>query len=167
MGARDYAVLMLLSRLGLRACEANNLTLDDIHWRDGALTVRGKGKESRMPLPTEVGAAIAQYIKDFRPKTPSRSVFVSRFPPHHGFRFSASISTIVKFALERAKIESSHQGAYLLRHTVANECLKNGATLGEVGQLLRHEQLATTTIYAKVDFARLSLAMRPWTGGVQ
>ncbi len=164
IGTRDYAVLMILSRLGLRACEIKNLNLEDIHWRESAMTVRGKGRESRMPMPKEVGEAIAAYLKTFRPKTPSRSVFVSIFPPYHGFKLSISVSGIVKFALQRAKIESTHQGAYLLRHTVANEFLKNGATLGEVAQLLRHEQYSTTTIYAKVDLVRLSQAARPWIG---
>ncbi len=167
MGARDYAVLMILSRLGLRACEVKNLTLEDLHWREGSITVRGKGKESKMPLPKDVGEALAKYIKNSRPKTPSRSVFVSKYPPYHGFRLSVSVSGIVKFALQRAQIKSSHQGAYLLRHTLANECLKSGATLGEVGKLLRHEQYSTTTIYAKVDLKRLSQAARPWIGGAR
>jgi len=166
IGVRDYAILMTLSRLGLRACEVKNLNLDDLHWRDGAITVRGKGKESKMPLPSEVGESIAIYIKKFRPKTPSRALFVSVFPPHHGFKLSVSVSCIVSFALQRAKIESSHRGAYLLRHTVANECLKNGASLNEIANLLRHDQLSTTAIYAKVDYARMQQAVRPW-GGVQ
>lgn len=165
IGARDYAVLMVLSRLGLRACEVKNLNLEDIHWRSGAMTVRGKGKESKMPMPNDVGEAMAEYIKNFRPKTPSRSVFVSVFPPHHGFKLSVSVGGIVKFALQRAKIESDHQGAYLLRHTVANECLKNG-TLDDVARLLRHEQYATSAIYAKVDLTRLLQVARPWVGGV-
>lgn len=167
IGSRDYAVLMMLSRLGLRACEIKNLNLDDIHWRDGSLTIRGKGKESKMPLANDVGEALAIYIKKYRPQTPARSVFVSIYPPHHGFRMSMSVSGIVKFALDRAGIKSSHQGAYLLRHTVANQCLKNGATLAEVGKLLRHENAMTTTIYAKVDISRLSSVTRPWAGGVQ
>jgi site-specific recombinase XerD len=160
-------MLMLLSRLGLRACEVKNINLEDLHWREGTLTVRGKGKESKMPLPNEVGEAIAIYVKEFRPKTPARSLFVSVFPPHQGFRRSISVSGIVGFALERAKIDSAYKGAYLLRHTVANECLKNGATLSEIGHLLRQNHCATTSIYAKVDFARLSLVARPWIGGAK
>lgn len=167
IGARDYAVLMVLSRLGLRACEVKNMNLEDLHWREGTMTIRGKGKESKMPLPQEVGEAVARYVKQYRPKTPSRSVFVSTFPPHHGFRLSVSISGIVKFALDRAKIETTHRGAYLLRHTVANECLKNGASLKEVAVALRHQHVGTSTYYAKVDFVRLSLATRAWIGGVQ
>ena len=167
IGARDYAVLVLLSRLGLRGCEVKNLNLEDLHWREGAMTVRGKGKESKMPMPKEVGKAITSYVKNFRPKTPSRSLFVSVFPPHQGFKRTCSVSGVVSFALDRAKIKSLYKGAYLLRHTVANECLKNGASLREVGQLLRHENLGTTTIYAKVDFKRLAQVARPWNGGAQ
>jgi site-specific recombinase XerD len=121
-----------------------------------------------MPLPKEVGQAIAEYIKKFRGKSTSRSLLVSFAPPFHGYARSSCVSAIVKRALQRAKIESKHQGAYLLRHTVANECLKNGASLREVGQILRHKSDATTAIYAKVDFSRLSAVSRPWAaGGVQ
>lgn len=166
-GARDYAVLVLLSKLGLRGCEVKNLNLEDLHWREGAITVRGKGKESKIPMPEEVGEAITTYIKNFRPKTPSRSVFVSVFPPYQGFKRTCSVSGIVSFALDRAKIKSSYKGTYLLRHTVANECLKNGASLRDVAELLRHGNLGTTSIYAKVDFKRLSQVARPWGGGPQ
>lgn len=165
IGARDYAILVLLSQLGLRACEIRTLCLEDVHWREGAITVRGKGKESKMPLPKKAGAAIADYVKKHRPPTKSRAVFVSVDAPYSGFRRSASVSGIVKFALKRAKIESTHRGAYLLRHTVANEGLKNGASLEQIGQLLRHDQLSTTTIYAKVDYERLRLVTRPWAAG--
>lgn len=164
IGSRDHAILMILSRLGLRSCEIKNLNLEDLHWRESAMTVRGKGKESKMPMPKEVGESVAEYIKTFRPRTPSRSAFVSTFPPHHGFKLSTSVSGIVSFALQRAKIESSHQGGYLLRHTLANECLKSG-TLEDVARLLRHEQYATSTIYAKVDLKRLSIVTKTWVGG--
>jgi integrase/recombinase XerD len=167
IGARDFAILMLLSRLGLRACEVKNLNLEDVQWHDGAIVVRGKGKESRMPLPAEVGDAIAIYVKDFRPSTTSRSVFVSVFAPFRGLQRSNSVGGIVRFALQRAGIDSPLKGSHLLRHTVANECLKSGARLDEVARLLRHEQLSTAAIYAKVDFERLSSAMRPWQGGVK
>ncbi len=167
IGSRDYAVLVLLSTLGLRGCEVKNLNLGDLHWREGAITVRGKGKESKMPMPVDVGNAIAEYIKKFRPKTLSQSVFVSVFPPYSGFKNTCSISGIVSFGLDRAKIKSSYKGSYLLRHTVANECLKNGASLRDVSQILRHENLGTTAIYAKVDFKRLSHVTQPWVGGIK
>jgi len=165
-GVRDYAILMLLSRLGVRGGSVKNLNLEDLHWREGAITVRGKGKESKMPMPNEVGEAIGNYLKNFRSKTTSRSVFVSLSLPHQGFK-GQSVSGIVRSALERAKIDSAHKGSHLLRHTVANECLKGGANLREIGQLLGHERCATTSIYAKVDFARLSQVTASWAGGAK
>jgi len=114
IGARDYAILTLLSQLGLRACEIRTLRLEDVHWREGAITVRGKGKESKMPLPKKAGVAIASYVKKHRPKSKSRALFLSIDPPYGELRRSSSVSGIVKFALRRAKIQSSHQGAYLL-----------------------------------------------------
>lgn len=120
-----------------------------------------------MPLPEEVGKAIMKYIKDFRPKTKSRSVFVSVYPPYNGFVKSVSISGIVSLALTKANVESKHRGAHLLRHTAANQALRNGASLYEIAQGLRHLQVATTTIYAKTDFESLTIVMGPWLGGVK
>lgn len=166
-GRRDYAVLLLLSRLGLRAEELRRLTLDDIHWQRGDLTVRGKcrGPEP-MPLPQDVGEALAAYLSHGRPVSGSRHVFVQLMPPHNAFSNSDSFGKIVRRVMRRAGVDSPGKGTHIFRHTLATEMLRGGASLREIGQLLRHRDEDTTRLYAKVDLVRLRTLALPWPGGV-
>jgi site-specific recombinase XerD len=167
-GRRDYAILLLLARLGLRACEIVSLTLDDIHWQAGEITIQGKGNRSALlPLPPDVGQAIADYLKKDRPTSSTRHVFIRMRAPRRGFANSEAISTIVARTLKKAGIDSPHTGAHLFRHTLATQMLRQGAALTEIALLLRHRSLNTTTIYAKVDLVALRALAQPWPGGAQ
>ena len=168
-GRRDYAVLVLLARLGLRASEVVNLELDDIDWAAGELVVRGKGNRvDRMPLLQEVGKAVADYLKRGRPRCSTRRVFVHCKAPYAGFSSPPNaVSGIVKRALGRADLNPPNHGAHLLRHSLATNLLRNGASLTQIGQVLRHQQTQTTEIYAKVDVHALRALAQPWPGGVQ
>jgi len=169
MGRRDYAILMMLAKLGLRANEVATLTLDDIDWRAGEMLVRAKGRQrARMPIPPDVGAAVVAYLRDTRPKSSCRRLFVRTLAPHVGFASGCAITMIAKAALDRAGIEGcAHRGAHIFRHSLATELLRSGATLSEIGQLLRHESHDTTRIYAKVDIETLRTLSLPWPGGAQ
>jgi site-specific recombinase XerD len=169
LGRRDYAILMMLARLGLRAGEVATLTLDDIDWRSGEMLLHAKGRQrARMPMPPDVGAAIAAYLRDGRASSPSRRLFLRTLAPKVGFASGCAITMIAKTALERAGIHGyAHQGAHIFRHSLATELLRSGATLPEIGQLLRHESSDTTRIYAKVDIAVLRTLSLPWPGVVQ
>lgn len=165
-GRRDYAILLLLARLGLRACEIVSLTLDDIYWQTGEITIKGKGKRTaQLPLPPDVGRAIADYLKKDRPACSTRHVFIRMKAPRRGFANSEAISTIVARSLKRAGIDSPHRGAHLFRHTLATQMLGQGASLAEIALLLRHRSLNTTTLYAKVDLMALRTLAQPWPGG--
>ena len=167
-GKRDYAILLLLARLGLRAGEVVHLSLDDIHWEAGHLLIRGKSsREDRLPLPHDVGAALAKYLQEGRPGCSSRRVFIRTKAPHQGFFGSSAICCIVRRALERAGINPERKGAHLLRHSLATGMLRTGASLMEIGQILRHQQVQTTEIYAKVDVRALRALAQPWPGGAQ
>lgn len=161
VGRRDFAIVTLLARLGLRAGEAAALTLDDIDWRSGTLTVHGKANShEQLPLPVDVGSALSRYLADGRPSSASgRAVFIRAKAPHRALDHK-SISTMVGRAASRAGLGTVH--AHLLRHTLATEVLGKGASLDEVGQLLRHRSRASTAIYAKVDLHRLVQLARPW-----
>jgi integrase/recombinase XerD len=162
-GRRDYAVLLLLARLGLRGGEVATLGLDDIDWTAGTLSVHGKnGKLSKMPLPKEVGQAIAAYLRRGRPSVPTRAVFLRGRPPAGALRGAVAVSIIVRYALARAGVQSASKGAHQFRHTLATEMLREGASLAEVGEVLRHENTKTTTIYTKVDLPALRLLAQPW-----
>lgn len=160
-GRRDYAVLLLLSRLGLRAGEVAHLELDDIDWRRGELAVTGKGNRSeRLPLPVDVGAAITAYLREGRPGTADgRSVFVRVHAPHRNMT-TGGVTEIVFGAAERAGLGKMH--AHRLRHTAATAMLHAGSPLAEVGQVLRHRSRLSTAIYAKVDHDALAVLVRPW-----
>ncbi len=162
-GRRDYAVLMLLARLGLRSGEVCSLRLDDLDWRAGELVVCGKGRRAeRLPLPADVGQAVAMYLRHGRPATAEgRTVFVRVRAPH---RPLSSVSYIVEIAAQRAGLGRLH--AHALRHTLATQMVRAGVPLPEVGQVLRHRRLLTTAIYAKVDREALRLLARPWPGGL-
>ena len=165
-GRRDYAVLLLLARLGLRAGEVVALQLDDINWRAGEITVRGKGLfHDRMPLPADVGKALASYLRRDRPACQTRRVFVCMKAPPRGFAGPGTLTTIVRRALARADLHPIFKGAHLLRHSLATSMLGSGATLGEIGEVLRHRTPNTTQIYAKVDFEGLRSLAHPWPMG--
>jgi site-specific recombinase XerD len=168
VGKRDYAILLVLARLGLRAGELVRLTLEDIDWRAGELLVRGKGARlDRLPLMQDVGQALADYLQNGRPDCSSRRVFIQCNAPHVGFPSHAStVCSIVRQALTRADIKSPHMGAHVLRHSLATRMLRNGATLAQIGQVLRHQLPQTTQIYAKVDLNALRALALPWQGGV-
>jgi site-specific recombinase XerD len=164
-GRRDYAILLLLARLGLRAGEVVALQLDDIEWRAGEMTVRGKGHfHDRMPLPTDVGQALAAYLRQDRPRCESRRAFIRMKAPRRGFANPSTVSTIVRRALQRAGLQPPIKGAHLLRHTLATGMLREGGSLTEIGQILRHRASSTTEIYARVDLEGLRSLSLPWPG---
>jgi integrase/recombinase XerD len=161
-GVRDYAVIYLIARLGLRAAEVAAITLDDLDWHAGTLFVRGKGhRDEVMPIPPDVGAVIAEYLADDRQRRSGRHLFMRVHAPV-GPLNGAGISQIVHSAFARAGIERI--GSHSLRHTAAVEMLRSGASLSEIGQVLRHRSSSSTAIYAKVDYAALSTFIRPWPG---
>ncbi|QDL38649.1 site-specific integrase [Rhodoferax sediminis] len=169
VGRRDFAILMMLSKIGLRADEVATLTLDDIDWRAGDMLVRAKGRQrARMPIASDVGAAIVAYLQEGRPKSSCRQLFLRSLAPHTGFASASAITMIAKTALERAGIQGyAHQGAHIFRHSLATELLRSGATLTEIGHLLGHKSHDTTRIYAKVDIEALRTLSPPWPGGAQ
>jgi site-specific recombinase XerD len=169
MGRRDYAVLMMLAKLGLRATEVATLDLDDVDWRAGEMVIRAKGRQrTRMPMSPDVGAAVVAYLRDGRPQSSSRRLFVRTLAPHVGFASGCSITVIAKAALDRAGIEGcAHRGAHIFRHSLATELLRSGATLSEIGQLLRHGSHDTTRIYAKVDIEALRAVSQRWPGAAR
>jgi integrase/recombinase XerD len=160
-GRRDYAVLLLLSRLGLRAGEVARLALDDIDWRRGEITIIGKGNRGeKLPLPADVGEAITVYLRDGRPaNAEGRTVFVRVHAPLRALG-TGGITMIVFDAAKRAGLPKMH--AHRLRHTAATAMLRAGSPLSEVGQVLRHRSALSTAIYAKVDRDALSVLARPW-----
>jgi integrase/recombinase XerD len=165
-GKRDYAILLLLARLGLRGGEVRHLTLGDLDWERGEITVCGKSqRRERLPLPKDVGKAVADYLRYARPICSTRVLFVRRHAPLRGLG-NSGVSCVVARALKRAGLNPDLKGAHLLRHSLATSMLRRGATLGEIGQLLRHAHPITTQIYAKVDIKALRGISLPWMGGV-
>jgi site-specific recombinase XerD len=167
---RDYAILLLLARLGLRAGEVVGLELDDIDWRSGEIVVSGKGSvRDRLPLLHEVGEALAAYVRRDRPQSSCRRVFIRARAPHRGFIGPSAVSTIVLRAIGRAGLRPTMKGAHIFRHSLATGMLRRGASMAEVGRILRHQVPSTTEIYAKVDFDGLRSIAQPWPkipGGV-
>jgi site-specific recombinase XerD len=155
--------------LGLRACEIVRLTLDDIDWDRGQLRVRGKGgQESLLPLTTDVGEAIAAYLERGRPISEDRHLFLRSLAPIRGFmEGSYGIGTIVRAALKRAKVEAPHRGTHQFRHALAVRLLRLGASLPEIGEVLRHRSPQSTSIYAQVDLDALRTLAMAWPGGVR
>jgi len=165
-GQRNYAILLLLARLGFRACEVVALKLDDINWDAAEITVQGKGsRRAKLPLPHDVGEALAIYLKQGRPSCTSRCVFIRLKAPRQGFANSIAISTLVARALKKAGVQAPYTGAHLFRHTLATQMLRQGASMEEISQLLRHQSFNTTAIYAKVDLTALRPLAQPWPGG--
>ena len=164
-GQRDYAILLLLARLGLRAGEVVEMNLEDLDWEAGEILVRGKGQRlARLPLPRDVGVALAHYLRHVRPMCSTRRVFIRSRAPQRGFASPVAVCDVVRRALQRAGLNPEFKGAHLLRHSLATELLRRGASLDEIGQLLRHQQPTTTQIYAKVDIAALRRIAPPWPG---
>ena len=166
-GVRDRAILLLLSRLGLRAGDVSNMQIDDIDWSEGTLCVSGKGRRAvRLPLPQEVGDALLAYIEKVRPAVNINTLFLCLNAPYRPFSSSSGISNIVSAALKRAGITNPpSRGAHLLRHSVATQMLRKGATLETVSTVLRHRSLDMTAYYAKVDIPRLRQIAQPWPEG--
>jgi integrase len=163
IGRRDYAMLVILLRLGLRAGEVARLRLEDIDWRAGELVVRGKGaRQDRLPLPAEVGQAITVYLRRARPAAGRREVFLRARAPV-GPIAPGTVSSTVRRACRRAGV--AELGPHRLRHTVACEMVAAGVSLVEVAQVLRHHSLQTTAIYGRVDLDRLRVLAAPWPGG--
>jgi site-specific recombinase XerD len=156
---------MLLARLGLRGGEVAELTLEDIDWDAAAIRVRGPAQRcDSLPLPADVGTALAAYLRDGRPRCAARNVFVRSRAPVQPLGGSSSVACIVRRALQRAGIDAPFKGAHLLRHSLATHMLGEGASLSEIGQILRHRSVQTTTIHAKVDLAALRALALPWPG---
>jgi len=167
-GRRDYAILLLLARLGLRASEVAFLELDDLNWEGGQVTVRGKrGARAALPLPADVGAAIAAYLRHGRPRSSCRRIFLRAHAPSCGFAGPSAIACVVRDALERAGVNAPTKGAHQFRHGLATQMLRRGASLTEIGEILRHRSVETTTIYAKVDLDALRTLALPWPGGAR
>jgi integrase/recombinase XerD len=165
VGLRNHAILLLLARLGLRANEVIQLELGDIDWKEGNLSVHGKGRTERpLPLPHDVGEAIAIYLERGRPESTSRFVFLRSRAPFEGLKTHSDICQIVARAIARAGIEAASTGAHQLRHALAVDMLRRGASLTEIGQVLRHRSPDATRRYAKVDLDALREVALPWPG---
>lgn len=164
-GLRNRAILLLLARLGLRAREIVRLELDDIDWSQGWLRVHGKGRQERpLPMPHDVGEAVASYLKNGRPESTCRRVFLRSRAPFDGLRTHSDICQIVHRAIDRAGIEVKVTGSHQLRHALAVDMLRQGISLTEIGQVLRHRSPEATRRYAKVDLDGLREVALPWPG---
>lgn len=162
-GRRDYAILLLLARLGLRSGEVASLELEDIDWKTSQLSVHGKsGRRNELPLTMEVGKALAAYLKDGRPRGASRRVFLRARAPLRGFQGASGIGSIVRHRLQRCGIDTPSMGTHQFRHGLATEMLRQGASLGEIGDVLGHRHSQTTSIYTKVDIEALRGLALPW-----
>jgi integrase/recombinase XerD len=164
VGRRNYALILLVARLGLRAPEATAILLNDIDWRAGTILIRGKGKRhDRMPLPDDVGKAIVDYIRNGR-RGPSRTLFVSSKVPYRPFVDARILNTLLRDAFERTGLKppQKHIGSHLLRHSLATDMLRKGASLDEISDVLRHRSRMSTTIYAKQDVEGLRSIARAW-----
>jgi integrase/recombinase XerD len=167
IGKRDYAILMLLVHLGLRSSEIVGLTLESIDWKNGRITINGKGSQIHMlPLPTEVGEAIADYLQHGRPNCKDRMLFLRTIAPFRGLGAQQTIGTIVNASIKRAGVDTPSRGAHQFRHALATNLLQQGASIQEIGSLLGHQHSKTTNIYAKVDLKNLRSLSMPWLGEV-
>jgi site-specific recombinase XerD len=169
IGKRNYAMLVLLSRLGLRAKEVVGMQLNDIDWVNGSLLVRSTKTHSQrvLPLARDVGEALVDYLQHGRPTTNSRNVFLTHRAPFVPLKGASAVTGIVKRLLAKADIERRSSGAHLFRHTAATQMVNRGVSFKEIADVLGHQKLQTTTIYAKLDLAALSKVALPWPGGAQ
>ncbi len=163
-GRRSHAILLLLARLGLRPGEVAKLELDDVRWAEGEVIVRGKGGvHDRLPLPEDVGEALALYLREDRGRSSSRQVFLRLRAPRLGLSGPCAVSTVARDAFRRAGLQPSRRaGAHLFCHSLATRMIRNGASMAEISQALRHRCPATTRTCAKVDFTALRAVARPW-----
>lgn len=164
-GARDYAMLLLMARLGLRAAEVIAIQLDDIDWRAGELLVRGKGKlHDRLPITVEIGDALSRYLREERGPATCRTLFVAHRAPHRPFKDGQIVNAILKDALSATgqKPVTPYVGSHLLRHSLATQLVNAGASLDEVGDVLRHRARSSTMIYARLDIDGLRSIAQPW-----
>jgi len=163
-GRRDYAILLLLARLGLRAGEIVSLELDDVCWRTAEIVVRGKGRTvERVPLLQDIGEALATYLRKDRGISKSRRIFLRMWAPRIGLTGPAAVGHIVRLALARAGIRRSGRGAaHLFRHGLATRMIRHGASLPEIGEVLRHRSQMTTSGYTQVAFESLREVAQPW-----
>jgi len=163
VGRRARAAMLLMARLGLRVGEVAALRLDDIDWTAGELLIRGKGGYfDRLPLPADVGSALAAYLRWSRPRMDSRAVFLRVHAPHDRLR-AGGLKSVLRAACTRAGLPT--MGTHRLRHTAATQMLRQGSPLTEIAQVLRHRHVDTTAIYAKVDRVSLRQLAQPWPGG--
>lgn len=163
VGRRDHAMLLLMVRLGLRAGEVAALRLDDLDWHQGEMLIRGKGRrQERLPLPADIGTALAAYLRHSRPSSADRRVFLRAIAPA-GALTAQAVNAVVRDACVRVGIP--RVGPHRLRHTAATEMLRSGASLPQIAEVLRHRHLTTTVIYAKVDRVALRELAQPWPGG--
>jgi site-specific recombinase XerD len=164
VGSRDRAILLLLARLGLRAGDIVQLRLGDIDWEDAVIHVSGKGRrEARLPLTQEVGCALVAYLQDGRPRTSTDVLFIRSRAPFRVFASHCAVSVIVERAMRRAGVTCQSRGAaHVLRHSAATSMLQQGASLQQIGAILRHQSIETTQIYAKVDVTALRQIAQPW-----
>ena len=166
-GRRDRAILLLLTRLGLRAAEAAALTVDDIDWHDGSVRVAGKGgRERRLPLAADVGAALVAALRSRPPTSPPDVIFVTARPPYRQLG-GLSVTAIAKRALQRAGVTVARPGAHVFRHTFASQMVRRDVPMKTVSDLLGHARLETTAIYAKLDRETLATIALPWPGGAR
>ena len=164
-GARDYAMLLLMARLGLRAAEVIAIQLNDIDWRAGELLVRGKGKlHDRLPITVEVGDALSRYLREERGPATCRAMFVTHRAPHRPFKDGQIVNAILKDALKATgqKPVTPYVGSHLLRHSLATQLVNTGASLDEVADMLRHRARSSTMIYARLDIDGLRSIAQPW-----
>jgi integrase/recombinase XerD len=163
-GRRDYAILLLLARLGLRAGEVISLELEDISWRTAEIVVRGKGRTvERLPLLRDIGEALAAYLRKDRGVSESRRIFLRMWAPRIGLAGPAAVGHIVRLALAQAGIRRSGRGAaHLFRHGLATRMIRHGASLPEIAEVLRHRSQMTTSGYTQVAFEALREVAQPW-----
>jgi site-specific recombinase XerD len=166
---RNYAILLLLARLGLRGGEVLRINLEDIDWEAARITIRSaKGPGwARLPLPADAARAIAEYLRKGRPACDSRRIFLRACAPYTSLSATQAITIVARTALKRAGISIPRMGAHLFRHSLATGMLRRGASLDEIGQLLRHRSPNTTAVYAKVDLEALRSLALSWPGGVR
>lgn len=161
MGIRDRSIILLLSRLGLRASDVSALRLNDIDWSDGSILVKGKTRrQARLPLPQDVGDAIVAYL-EHRPNVDESYLFLRIVAPFRELQ-ARSVSQVVGRLMRRAGVDSPSYGAHILRHSAATEMLRGGASLYEIGSVLRHQSLDMSAYYAKVDMDLLRQVAQPW-----